>query len=91
MSDPVSNVEIEDVLASIRRLVAEGDTPKRGPAKVDQRRVVTTRTRTRTLTSTIRTLTRCFCLSSFLYSFPSRLFLKAISSRPVFGRNVDNL
>ena len=28
MSDPVTNVEIEDVLSSIRRLVAEGDKPK---------------------------------------------------------------
>lgn len=28
MSDPVTNVEIEDVLSSIRRLVAEGDKPR---------------------------------------------------------------
>jgi len=28
MSDPVTNVEIEDVLSSIRRLVAEGDQPR---------------------------------------------------------------
>lgn len=30
MSDPVVNIEIEDVLASIRRLVSEGETPKAG-------------------------------------------------------------
>uniref|UniRef100_UPI004048377E hypothetical protein n=1 Tax=Yoonia sp. TaxID=2212373 RepID=UPI004048377E len=29
MSDPVTNVEIEDVLSSIRRLVAQGDKPRR--------------------------------------------------------------
>lgn len=32
MSDPVVNIEIEDVLASIRRLVSEGDAPKRQQA-----------------------------------------------------------
>lgn len=30
MSDPVTNVEIEDVLSSIRRLVAQGDKPRNG-------------------------------------------------------------
>ena len=35
MSDPVTNVEIEDVLSSIRRLVAQGDKP-RGAAKVQE-------------------------------------------------------
>lgn len=35
MSNPVSNVEIEDVLASIRRLVAEGDSPRAAKSVVD--------------------------------------------------------
>jgi len=30
MSDPVTNVEIEDVLSSIRRLIADGDRPPEG-------------------------------------------------------------
>ncbi len=33
MSDPVTNVEIEDVLASIRRLVSQGDRPESRPEK----------------------------------------------------------
>ncbi|MDJ0820755.1 MAG: hypothetical protein QNJ09_02955 [Paracoccaceae bacterium] len=39
MSDPVTNVEIEDVLSSIRRLVSEGDRPnppKAKPAEVER-------------------------------------------------------
>tara|TARA_R110002051_G_scaffold159688_3_gene231197 strand:+ start:2232 stop:3128 length:897 start_codon:yes stop_codon:yes gene_type:complete len=35
MSDPVTNVEIEDVLSSIRRLVAQGDKP-RGAVKAEE-------------------------------------------------------
>lgn len=31
MSDPVTNVEIEDVLSSIRRLIADGDQPRAAP------------------------------------------------------------
>ncbi len=34
MSDPVTNIEIEDVLSSIRRLVAEGDRPRTDPKQV---------------------------------------------------------
>ncbi|MEY1556451.1 hypothetical protein AB3Y40_12535 [Yoonia sp. R2331] len=38
MSDPVTNVEIEDVLSSIRRLVSEGEKPRReAAAAVDAR------------------------------------------------------
>ncbi len=33
MSDPVTNVEIEDVLSSIRRLVSEGDKPRKDAAQ----------------------------------------------------------
>ncbi|MEM8996138.1 MAG: hypothetical protein AAGF23_15230, partial [Acidobacteriota bacterium] len=33
MSDPVTNMEIEDVLSSIRRLVAEGDKAKQEKKK----------------------------------------------------------
>ena len=33
MSDPVTNVEIEDVLSSIRRLVSEDSRPKAVPPK----------------------------------------------------------
>ncbi len=40
MSDPVTNVEIEDVLSSIRRLVSQGDKPRKAePAKADAKDV----------------------------------------------------
>lgn len=37
MSDPVTNVEIEDVLASIRRLVTEGDRTRPTPNRLSER------------------------------------------------------
>lgn len=36
MSDPVTNVEIEDVLSSIRRLVAQGDKPRASKNKASE-------------------------------------------------------
>lgn len=37
MSDPVTNVEIEDILSSIRRLVSEDDVPRPGPTREAKR------------------------------------------------------
>ncbi|CAN0036604.1 unnamed protein product, partial [Chrysoparadoxa australica] len=40
MSDPVTNVEIEDVLSSIRRLVSEEERPPRGAQRSVPERLV---------------------------------------------------